>query len=95
MSTFLMGVMDDKKRFRTVCKVGNGHDDATLEKLNKSLQMTKISQDPALVPKWLDVAKMHIPDFVISDPFKYPLFFALFLACYHVLLFWLYVAPRS
>ena len=36
MSTFLMGVYDEaRKVWLTVCKVGNGHDDATLDRLNK------------------------------------------------------------
>lgn len=45
MSIFLMGVWDpDTKRWCTVAKCGNGHDDKTIEKLNKELKMTKISK---------------------------------------------------
>ena len=38
MSIFLMGVWDPDT------KSGNGHDDKTIEKLNKKLKMTKISK---------------------------------------------------
>ena len=45
MSIFLMGVWDpDTKRWCTVARCGNGHDDKTIEKLNKELKMTKISK---------------------------------------------------
>ena len=45
MSIFLMGVWDpDAKRWCTVARCGNGHDDKTIEKLNKELKMTKISK---------------------------------------------------
>eukprot|EP00164_Ancoracysta_twista_P004258 GFYU01005737.1.p1 GENE.GFYU01005737.1~~GFYU01005737.1.p1 ORF type:complete len:638 (-),score=220.42 GFYU01005737.1:54-1697(-) len=71
-STFLMGCYDDKaEQWKTVCKVGNGHDDRTLEKLQKKFaDMKKISGDAMRVPSWLDVSRTLVPDFVVSDPFK-------------------------
>ena len=45
MSVFLMGVYDRScDKFRTVAKCGNGHDDATIMKLQKELDVTKISK---------------------------------------------------
>ena len=45
MSVFLMGVYDKScDKFRTVAKCGNGHDDATLTRLQKELKMVKISK---------------------------------------------------
>ena len=45
MSVFLMGVYDKaREKFCTVAKCGNGHDDATLAKLQKELDMVKISK---------------------------------------------------
>ena len=45
MSVFLMGLYDKScDKFRTVAKCGNGHDDATLAKLQKELDMVKISK---------------------------------------------------
>ena len=45
MSIFLMGVWDPAtKQWCTVAKCGNGHDDKTIEKLNKQLKMKKISK---------------------------------------------------
>ena len=45
MSVFLMGVYDKARdKFCTVAKCGNGHDDATLAKLQKELDMVKISK---------------------------------------------------
>lgn len=71
MSIFLMGVYDsDNSKWCTVTKCGNGFDDKTLDKLQKSLAMVKISKDPSKVPSWLNVTKTLIPDFVASDPKK-------------------------
>ena len=51
MSVFLMGVYDKScDKFRTVAKCGNGHDDATLTKLQKELKMVKISKVCSLLP---------------------------------------------
>ena len=47
MSIFLMGCVDSAGVWRTVCKVGNGHDDATIQKLNDELNVVKISKDPS------------------------------------------------
>ena len=45
MSIFLMGVWDPAtKQWCTVAKCGNGHDDKTIEQLNKQLKMKKISK---------------------------------------------------
>lgn len=45
MSVFLMGTYDQfTKQWCTVAKCGNGHDDKTLEKINKELQVVKISK---------------------------------------------------
>lgn len=45
MSVFLMGVYDKSiDKFRTVAKCGNGHDDATIARLQKELDMVKISK---------------------------------------------------
>ena len=45
MSVFLMGVYDKScDQWRTVAKCGNGHDDATIERLQKELNVIKISK---------------------------------------------------
>lgn len=45
MSVFMMGVYDeDTNTFRTVCRVANGHDDATLQRLQTELKMIKIQK---------------------------------------------------
>lgn len=45
MSIFLMGVWDPAaKQWCTVAKCGNGHDDKTIERLNRELKMNKISK---------------------------------------------------
>ena len=45
MSVFLMGVWDPaSKQWCTVAKCGNGHDDKTIERLNRELKMKKISK---------------------------------------------------
>lgn len=45
MSVFLMGVCDHANhKFCTVVKCGNGHDDATITRLQKELDMVKISK---------------------------------------------------
>lgn len=73
MSIFLMGVWDPaSKQWCTVAKCGNGHDDKTIEKLNKQLKMKKISKDPSKVPSWLNIHRSLVPDFVIEDPKKAP-----------------------
>ena len=54
MSTFLMGVYDEaRKVWLTVCKVGNGHDDATLDRLADHIEkyldcdrLLELARDP-------------------------------------------------
>jgi DNA ligase-3 len=49
--------------------VGNGFDDATLDALQTSLAVTKISRDPSRVPSWLIINKNDLaPDFIVNDP---------------------------
>lgn len=50
MSVFLMGCFDPAtKRWKTVCKVGNGFDDPTIAKLQKQLKMVKIFKVSAFI----------------------------------------------
>lgn len=73
MSVFLMGVHDPKTdTWRTVTKVGNGHDDNALDKINKNLKVVKISKDFKKVPKWLSLNRQYAPDLVVEDPKKAP-----------------------
>ncbi|ESN98431.1 hypothetical protein HELRODRAFT_113751 [Helobdella robusta] len=72
-SVFLMGSHDeDTKKWCTVTKCGSGLDDATLNKLQTSIKMVKISKDAAKIPKWLNVSKKLLPDFVVLDPKESP-----------------------
>ncbi|XP_038060939.1 DNA ligase 3-like [Patiria miniata] len=72
MSTFLMGVHDPSTdRFLTVTKC-TGIDDQTLNKLNRDLAMDKISKDYSKVPSWLNISRGLVPDFVVKDPKKAP-----------------------
>lgn len=69
-----MGCYDqESKRWKTVCKVGNGHDDATIARLQGELKplMTKISADYSKVPEWLDIPRSLVPDWIINDPKTY------------------------
>jgi len=66
-SVFLMGVLDGGT-WRTVCKVGNGFTDARLAQLQSEIPMVKCGS----APKWLDVSKSLMPDFVVQDPRKSP-----------------------
>ncbi|CAF2436502.1 unnamed protein product [Rotaria sp. Silwood2] len=75
MSVFLLGCYDPKTdQWYTVAKCGNGFDDATLEKLQNDLKpnMTKISKNPNQIPKWLNVNRDLIPDFIVTDPKQSP-----------------------
>jgi ATP-dependent DNA ligase len=58
--------------FRAKC--GNGFDDATLEKLQTDLKpkMTKISKNPNQIPKWISINRELIPDFIVIDPKRSP-----------------------
>ncbi|XP_046850595.1 DNA ligase 3-like isoform X2 [Xenia sp. Carnegie-2017] len=69
MSVFLMGTYDEiSNSWLTVAKCGNGHDDKTLDEINKTLKVVKISKDSTKVPLWLNVHKTLVPDFVVLDP---------------------------
>ena len=69
MSVFLMGVYDGhNKSWRTVTKCHGGFDEALLEKLQKELDVVKISKDYAKVPSWLKCNRNVVPDFVVKDP---------------------------
>eukprot|EP00026_Physarum_polycephalum_P000759 Phypoly_transcript_00760.p1 GENE.Phypoly_transcript_00760~~Phypoly_transcript_00760.p1 ORF type:complete len:1368 (+),score=261.80 Phypoly_transcript_00760:145-4104(+) len=73
MSTFLMGVHDPKtNKWKTVCKVGNGHDDETLKELQNVFKpkMVKVDRDWTKAPDWLDIDRTVVPDFIIKDPKK-------------------------
>jgi len=72
-STFLMGTLNEKtNKWHTVTKCANGLDDKTLAKLQKQIDMVEIKRSSALVPDWLVVNKSLIPDFVVKDPKKSP-----------------------
>lgn len=64
-----MGVFHDSK-WLTVCKCGNGHDMAAIDRINKGLaaNMVVIGKNKQLVPAWLEVHGSLIPDFVVKDP---------------------------
>uniref|UniRef100_A0A8C5SP81 DNA ligase n=1 Tax=Laticauda laticaudata TaxID=8630 RepID=A0A8C5SP81_LATLA len=69
MSIFLMGCYDpDSQKWCTVTKCAGGHDDATLARLQKELDMLKISKDPSKIPGWLKINKNYYPDFIVPDP---------------------------
>ncbi|KAF6094604.1 DNA ligase 3 [Phyllostomus discolor] len=69
MSIFLMGCYDpSSQKWCTVTKCSGGHDDATLARLQKELDMVKISKDPSKIPSWLKVNKIYYPDFIVPDP---------------------------
>ncbi|KAM9210470.1 DNA ligase 3 isoform 1-T1 [Dugong dugon] len=71
MSIFLMGCYDPgSQKWCTVTKCAGGHDDATLARLQKELDMVKISKDPSKIPSWLKISKIYYPDFIVPDPKK-------------------------
>ncbi|KAM5273122.1 DNA ligase 3 isoform 1-T1 [Ctenodactylus gundi] len=71
MSIFLMGCYDpNSQKWCTVTKCAGGHDDATLARLQKELDMVKISKDPSKIPSWLKINKIYYPDFIVPDPKK-------------------------
>ncbi|XP_077998506.1 DNA ligase 3-like [Glandiceps talaboti] len=73
MSVFLMGVYDPvTMKWCTVTKCSSGHDDKTLDQINKDLQVIKISKDIKKVPGWLNVNKSLVPDFIVKDPKQAP-----------------------
>ncbi|KAM4544568.1 DNA ligase 3 isoform 1-T2 [Odontesthes bonariensis] len=73
MSSFLMGCYDpDSKKWCTVTKCSGGYDDALLARLQKELDVIKISKDPSKIPGWLKIIKNYYPDFIIRHPEKAP-----------------------
>uniref|UniRef100_A0A673BQY7 DNA ligase n=1 Tax=Sphaeramia orbicularis TaxID=375764 RepID=A0A673BQY7_9TELE len=73
MSSFLMGCYDpDSKKWCTVTKCSGGYDDAMLARLQKELDVIKISKDPSKIPGWLKIIKNYYPDFIIRDPQSAP-----------------------
>ncbi|XP_061155733.1 DNA ligase 3 isoform X1 [Syngnathus typhle] len=69
MSSFLMGCYDpDSKKWCTVTKCSGGYDDAMLARLQKELDVVKISKDPGKIPSWLKIVKNYYPDFLIRSP---------------------------
>lgn len=75
MSIFLMGCFDKTKSiWKTVTKVHTGHDDETLDRLQKELgpKMMKIKGNFDKVPVWLDCTRQMVPDFVAKDPKESP-----------------------
>ncbi|CAL8398727.1 unnamed protein product [Boreogadus saida] len=73
MSSFLMGCYDpDSKKWCTVTKCSGGYDDAMLARLQKELDVVKISKEPSKIPAWMKIVKNYYPDFMIRDPQKAP-----------------------
>jgi len=75
ISIFLMGCQDKRTgKWCTVSKVHTGHDDATLDRLQTELlpNMDKIKGDYSRVPSWFKVNRGMVPDFVVKDPDKSP-----------------------
>ncbi|KAM4727190.1 DNA ligase 3 [Anableps anableps] len=73
MSSFLMGCYDpDSKKWCTVTKCSGGYDDAMLARLQKELDVIKISKEPSKIPGWLKIVKNYYPDFIIRDPEQAP-----------------------
>ncbi|XP_065061080.1 DNA ligase 3-like isoform X2 [Rhopilema esculentum] len=69
MSVFLMGCYNPAgKKWVTVAKCGNGHDDSTILRLQKELKVKKISKEYSKIPSWLEISKQLVPDFVVEDP---------------------------
>ncbi|KAJ0061914.1 hypothetical protein NL108_013789, partial [Boleophthalmus pectinirostris] len=69
MSSFLMGCLDpDSGKWCTVTKCSGGYDDAMLARLQKELDVVKISKDPSKIPGWLKIVKNYYPDFIIREP---------------------------
>jgi DNA ligase 3 len=72
-SVFLMGVLNEKtNKWHTVTKVGNGFDDKKLQRLQTEIDMIEIKKNQSLVPPWLLINKSLVPDFIVKDPKKSP-----------------------
>ena len=75
MSIFLMGCLDKaRSKWKTVTKVHTGHDDETLDRLQKELAplMDKIKGNVDLLPDFLDCTRSMIPDFIVKNPKNSP-----------------------
>ena len=75
ISSFLMGVRDQANgKWCTVTKVAIGFDDATLAQLQQELApgMDRIAGDWDRVPSWLRVTRQMVPEFVVRNPDKSP-----------------------
>eukprot|EP00817_Percolomonadidae_sp_ATCC50343_P000608 CAMPEP_0117432386 /NCGR_PEP_ID=MMETSP0758-20121206/11873_1 /TAXON_ID=63605 /ORGANISM="Percolomonas cosmopolitus, Strain AE-1 (ATCC 50343)" /LENGTH=540 /DNA_ID=CAMNT_0005222249 /DNA_START=380 /DNA_END=1998 /DNA_ORIENTATION=+ len=73
ISTYLMACYDNvTQKYMSVCKVGNGHSDASLKLISDEFMplMDQTNRDYNNVPDWLDVNRIHMPDFIIKDPLK-------------------------
>lgn len=76
IASFLMGVYDGAtKKFKTVTKVANGFDDATIEAYQKSIKpkMVNIKADYDKLPDWIVVNRIHTPDYIAKDPKSMPI----------------------
>lgn len=68
-----MGTLNEKTNtWHTVTKVGNGFDDKTLDKLQKSIDMVETKKNSKAIPSWLKVDSSLLPDFIVKDPKKSP-----------------------
>jgi DNA ligase 3 len=66
-SIFLMGTLNEKTNtWLTVTKVGNGFDDKTLDKLQKSIDMVETKKNTNMIPSWLKVDSSLLPDFIVK-----------------------------
>jgi len=68
-SVYLCGVFDSHaQKWRTVCKVGNGFNEAQLASMHAKLLplMENIQGQKDRVPAWLDVTSQHVPDMVLK-----------------------------
>lgn len=75
LSIFLMGTFDrEEDVWKTVCKVGNGFDDAQLLQMQPELKsiMTEVYKDHSKCPSWLDVKSHVMPDWLVNDPTTCP-----------------------
>eukprot|EP00011_Vannellida_sp_DIVA3-517-6-12_P013504 CAMPEP_0114607370 /NCGR_PEP_ID=MMETSP0168-20121206/2034_1 /TAXON_ID=95228 ORGANISM="Vannella sp., Strain DIVA3 517/6/12" /NCGR_SAMPLE_ID=MMETSP0168 /ASSEMBLY_ACC=CAM_ASM_000044 /LENGTH=570 /DNA_ID=CAMNT_0001818247 /DNA_START=16 /DNA_END=1725 /DNA_ORIENTATION=- len=75
LSVFLMGCFDATvNKWKTVCKVGNGFDEATVKRLQTELapNFVKIKRNYDLRPDWLLLHRSQVPDMVVKDPKKSP-----------------------
>eukprot|EP00741_Cyanophora_paradoxa_P004236 tig00000789_g4113.t1 len=75
LSIFLMGAWDaSDKTWKTVCKVGNGFDDATIDRLQRELKASGLLRPVSEVgvPAHISVSNSEKPDYIAPDPKKMP-----------------------